>query len=90
MRKINILWTLLAFVVLLGLFGCKDEGGRRSYFRKIERSSETIAVGIYKTINPNPVNISNIIEALKIDAGIVQLLLQMKIYCVLSLKILMF
>jgi len=71
MRKINILWTLLAFVVLLGLFGCKDEGGRRAYFRKMERSSETIAVGIYKTINPNPVNISNIIEALKIDAGIV-------------------
>jgi len=71
MKKINIQRALLVLVVLVCLIGCKDEGQKRSYFRKLERSYETIAVGIYKTINPNLINISNIIEALKIDAGIV-------------------
>ena len=71
MRKLYLPLAIIVLVVLVGLSGCKDESNKRTYFRKLERSRETMAVGIYKTINPNPVNIANIIEALKIDGDIV-------------------
>ncbi len=71
MKKLYIPLAIIVLVVLVGLMGCKDDTNKRSYFRKLERSRETIAVGIYKTTNPNLINIANIIEALKIDGDIV-------------------
>lgn len=71
MKKLYLPLAIIVLVVLVGFMGCKDDTHKRSYFRKLERSRETIAVGIYKTVNPNPINITNIIEALKIDGDIV-------------------
>lgn len=71
MKKNNFLTLLTITLFLLVLSACTDSDKEKKHIKKRELSKETIAVGIYKTCNANPVNIRNIIEALRIDGGIV-------------------
>jgi len=71
MKKSKLLVLLLFTLSFLVFNSCVNSEKDSEHVKKRELSKETIAVGIYKTCNPDPVNIKNIIEALRIDGGIV-------------------
>ncbi|MEE4198787.1 MAG: hypothetical protein V2I54_14200 [Bacteroidales bacterium] len=71
MKKYALVYLLSIGCLLLILGACKNSGKKETYIRKLERNKESIAVGIYKPNESDVIYTRAILEALKIDGGIV-------------------
>ncbi|MFP4024160.1 MAG: hypothetical protein ACLFVR_06500 [Thiohalospira sp.] len=71
MKNYNIFYLLSVYCLMFLLVSCKSSGEKEKYVKKLERNKESIAVGIYKPNEQDIIYFKEIIEALKIDGGIV-------------------
>ncbi len=71
MKKYFPVYLAIACCVMLFSASCKNGNQKDTYIKKLERNKESIAVGVYKPNDTDVVYVKEIIEALKIDGGIV-------------------
>jgi len=71
MKKNSLIYLLSISCFLILLASCNNSGKKESYVKKLERNKESIAVGVYKPNEEDVIYAREIIEALKIDGGIV-------------------
>jgi hypothetical protein len=71
MKNIKPISIIIIACFFFSFYSCKSEKTNEEYFKKVQLKNETIAVGIYKSKELEAVNIENIAEAIKIDAGMV-------------------
>jgi len=71
MKKNSLIYLLSISCFLILLVSCNNSGKKESYVKKLERNKESIAVGVYKPNEEDVIYVREIIEALKIDGGIV-------------------
>ncbi len=78
MKNYNIFYLLSVCCLMFLLGSCKSSGEKEKYVKKLEKNKESIAVGIYKPNEKDVIYTKEIIEALKIDGGIVAVSLDSK------------
>ncbi|MDY6801251.1 MAG: hypothetical protein SVU94_08515 [Bacteroidota bacterium] len=78
MKNATLVYLLSICCLIIILGSCKNSGEKRTYIKKLESNKESIAVGIYKPNENDVIYTQDIIEALKIDGGIVAVSLNHK------------
>jgi len=71
MKRYTLVYLLSICSFLIILASCKNRGEKETFVKKLERNKESIAVGVYKPNENDVMYTREIIEALKIDGGIV-------------------
>lgn len=78
MKRYTLVYLLSICSFLIILASCKNQGEKETFIKKLERNKESIAVGVYKPNEHDVMYTREIIEALKIDGGIVAVSLDHK------------